>query len=92
MEDTILKYIVEKIPIIGAFIFIAYFMIKNQMSQLSKEISDIEKKRKDCEFFCKAKIDSYNADLKHLELSMNKGFEEVKVSIAEIKTELKLLK
>lgn len=90
MEDQILRYLADKLPIIGAFAFIAYYMIKSQLSQLKREIEDLHKLRKDCEASCKARIESYNTDTKHIEVAMNKGFEELKIAIAEIKTELKL--
>lgn len=88
----IFKYVADKLPVIGAFAFIAYYMIKSQLSQLRKEIDDLRRERKECEVSCRSKVDSYNADMKHLEASMNKGFEEVKIAIAEIRTELKMYK
>jgi len=92
MEDMILKYLADKLPIMGAFAFIAYYMIKSQLAQLRRDIEEIEKKRVACETSCRTKIESYNTDMRHLEASMTKGFEEVKIAIAEIKTELKLKK
>ena len=91
-EEIVLKYIVDKLPVIGAFVLIAYYMIKSQLSQLKKEIDTLRAERKECEISCKAKVDSYNADMKHLETSMIRGFEEIKIAIAEIRTELKLYK
>ncbi len=91
-EEMVIKYIADKLPVVGAFAFIAYYMIKSQLAQLRNEIDDLRRERKECEASCRAKVDSYNADMKHLEASMNRGFEEVKIAIAEIRTELKMYK
>jgi hypothetical protein len=68
-----------------------YWFIKWQLADLREEIEDLESERKDCENRCKVQMNSYLLDIKHLENSVNKGFEEIKIAIAEIRTELNLM-
>lgn len=92
MEEMIFKYVSDKLPLIGVLFLMVYWLIKWQLADLREEIEDLRRERKECEASCRAKVDSYNADMKHLEASMNRGFEEVKIAIAEIRTELKMYK
>lgn len=100
MEELVIKYVVDKLPVVGALGILAYYMIKSQFMQLKREaentkarfemeLENLRKEQAKCEVSCKSKIDGFNIDTRHLETAMNKGFEEVKIAIAEIRTEMK---